>query len=89
MSRRPALQPVSYTSADNTLFVFNAYVMLYSGNYRHFGIHLLFFLMVGPSSIGWRHVCFASIPVLFLVRVVVSSLQWVYYCPTRVFIKDC
>jgi len=31
------------------------------------------FLMVGPSSIVWRHVCFASIPVLFLVRVVVSE----------------
>lgn len=31
----------------------------------------VFFLMVGPSSIRWRHVCSASIPMLFLVHGVV------------------
>jgi hypothetical protein len=32
---------------------------------------ICFFFMVGPSSIRWRHVCSASIPMLFLVHVVV------------------
>ena len=43
MTRRSVLQPVSSARADSTLFVFIAYVMLYAGNSRHFGISLLFF----------------------------------------------